>query len=332
MTKRLLFGLFLLAFGLLGAGVSARADAPPAADAPSGVALRSTMEIKGSTIKLSDVFSGVPDGIDRAIAIAPAPGKSVTYDLRILTRLAEQYRLDWQPQSVGDRAVLTRAATRITQDLIRPAVIANLTAPDAPVKIDGKVEIAFDNKALEVDLPADKSPDFKLNNFDYDAQDRRFHADLVANAGNAPIVIPISGRVTVKRDVAIFAHKLEAGTIVNAGDLDWMTLTDDRITPDMITDASEAVGREVRRETPEGEPIHARDLSAPRLVKRGSLVTLKVETPLLLVTAQGRALQDGQAGEVVRVVNTQSNRVVEGTVASAGVVAVHTAQKVASVE
>ena len=51
---------------------------------------------------------------------------------------------------------------------------------------------------------------------------------------------------------------------------------------------------------------------------RGSLVTMKIETPFMTVTAQGKAQQDGAEGEIVRVINTQSNRVVEGTVTGPG--------------
>ena len=78
--------------------------------------------------------------------------------------------------------------------------------------------------------------------------------------------------------------------------------------------------------------MRARDVSAPRLVTRGSLVTIKVETPYMMVTAQGRALQDGAMGDTVRVTNTQSNRTIEGIVASAGVVRIQTAQKMAAAE
>jgi flagella basal body P-ring formation protein FlgA len=75
--------------------------------------------------------------------------------------------------------------------------------------------------------------------------------------------------------------------------------------------------------------LRASDVMPARLVTRGALVTLKIETPYMQLTAQGRALQDGAEGETVRVNNTQSNRMVEGTVTGPGVVLIHTAQKVA---
>ncbi len=300
------------------------AAAPVRADEP--VTLRSVAEVDRAAIRLSDVFANLPEGIDRDIAVAPAPGKSVTYNTSVLTRLAAQYRLDWQPQSLGDRSVLTRAATRITQDMIRTAVVAELAKRD----VKGKIEVAFDNRTLEVNLPTGQAPDFALNNFDYDAPNRRFRAELMADAGTSPVVMPVMGRVTVKRDVPVLVRRLEAGTTVGESDLDWLTLTDDRVTGDVVTDAAQLIGRELRHPVAEGQPLRDRDVMLPRLVTRGGLVTLKIETPVMLITAQGRSLQDGGEGDVVRVTNTQSNRVVEGTVEATGVVRIHTAQKMAN--
>jgi len=291
------------------------------------VTLRAMTEVNRPAIRLSDVFTNVPEGVDRDIAIAPSPGKSVAYDVRVLTRLAEKYRLKWHPLSLGERIILTRAAKRITQDMIRDAVVQKLKEQD----ITGKMDITFDNRSLEVNLPAEHSGEFELNNFTYDLQNRRFRADFMAKTDSSPVVLPVTGRVTVKREVAVLSKRLEAGTVVGEADVDWLLVPDTRLTSDMITDMTQLVGRELRRDTAEGQPIRSRDLLAPRLITRGSIVTLKVETPYLLVTAQGRALQDGSIGDTVRITNTQSNRVVTGTVESSGVVRVQTAQRVASV-
>jgi flagellar basal body P-ring formation protein FlgA len=289
------------------------------------VTLQTASEVKGSSIRLSDVFSGVPDKIDLPVAVAPAPGKSVTYDVRVLIRLAEQYHLDWKPQSLADRSVLTRAATRITQDMIQEAVVEKLKAQN----IRGAMDIAFDNHALEVALPADRAPTFALNNFDYDSTSRRFRAELRAETGAAPVVLPVTGRVSVKRSIPVLVRRLEAGATVGEADIDWITVPEERMTADVLTDKAQIVGLEARHDIAEGQMLHGRDIIPPRLVTRGTLVIMKIQTPFMLITAQGRALQDGTAGDVVRVTNTQSNRVVEGTVDGPGVVRIQTAQKLA---
>lgn len=66
--------------------------------------------------------------------------------------------------------------------------------------------------------------------------------------------------------------------------------------------------------------MRARDVMPQRFVTRGSLVTMKIETPYMRMTAQGKAPQDGGIGDVVRLNNTQSNRMVEGIVTGPGTV------------
>ncbi len=314
---RILFILWLVAAGSIGA--------PQPCSANTAVTLRGETEVRRMTVKLSDIFTGVPAEIDRDIAQAPAPGKQVTYDVTVLTRIAQKYRLDWEPQSMADHAVITTASTRITADAIREAVIAKVKASGvAGTQKGSEVDVSFDNHALQIDLPADQTHDFTLNNFDMDPVNKHFHADVVAETSSGPFAVPVTGRVIVKRNIPVLAKRLEGGTTIGSADIDWTVVPEDRVNGTVVTEAEQLVGHELRRDTDEGEILHVHDVIPPRLVTRGSLVTMKIETPLMLVTAQGKALQDGTQGEVVRVVNTQSNRMIEGTVSGPGTVIIHT--------
>lgn len=316
MMTRSVFRLFALLVGLCaGAG---------AAQAEQIITLRPSTSINGSMIRLSDVFSGVPEAIDRDIARAPQPGKSVTYDVRILSNLSDQYRLDWHPESVADKAVLTRASVEISSDMIRDAIVAKLTAPGAENRLDGRVEIAFDGQPPELNLPADRGPDFALKNFSFDPLQKRFRSDVVAQTGRAPLMIVVSGRATVWREIPVLAKHIDVGVSIGKNDIDYLSLPDTRLQADTVTDASALIGQSLRHETQPGQPLRNRDITPPRLVTRGDLVTLKVETPLMLVTAQGRALIDGVKGETIRVINTQSNRMIEGVVEAPGIIRIQT--------
>ena len=67
------------------------------------------------------------------------------------------------------------------------------------------------------------------------------------------------------------------------------------------------------------------DLREPVLVPRNSLVVLRLELNRMVLTVQGRALEDGAAGDVIRIRNTKSNTVVSGVVAETGTVRVQPA-------
>jgi flagella basal body P-ring formation protein FlgA len=56
------------------------------------------------------------------------------------------------------------------------------------------------------------------------------------------------------------------------------------------------------------------DLQMPVLVAKGKLVTLTLKNRHMLITAQGRALENGAKGDVIRVTNTRSRQTVQGVV------------------
>lgn len=317
-TSHIYFILWFVSASCLSSPTPCYADIPVALHGDSQ--LRST-----TTVRLSDLFSGVPASLDQDIAQAPLPGKSAVYDARILEKLAEKYRLSWRAASSFDHVKISSAATRITTEELRAAVIRKINDSG----VHGDIEAEFDNRTAEINLPADQSPNFSVNNFDFDPVSKRFHFEVVAGDGPYAVNMPVSGKIDIKRKVPTLAHRLESGSIISMTDIDWITVPDERVAANVITSADLIVGRELRHTVNDGEVLHTNDIAAARLVTRGALVTLKIETPYMQLTAQGRALQDGAEGDVVRVNNTQSNRMVEGTVTGPGEVSVHTGQKVA---
>ena len=61
-------------------------------------------------------------------------------------------------------------------------------------------------------------------------------------------------------------------------------------------------------------PIRASQIRRPLLVPKGSLVTVLLQLKYMRLTIQGRALEEGSRGEVIRIKNSQSKQVVEATV------------------
>lgn len=319
LLRKFFFRTALLLLMLCGMASFAFANSP--------VTLKPATEIDRPAIRLSDVFEGVPEAIDRDIATTPAPGKSVTYNVRVLSDLATHYRLDWQAQSLTDAAVISRAATHITEDMVTKAVAEKLK----PEIGQGAITADLDGRNFDIALPSSVPAEFVLENMAYDAATRRFKAELVAAKGTSSAQkIQIGGKVDIRRDIPVLARRLDAGTTVSEADLTFISMPAERISQDMLDQTSAIVGNELRHDMAEGASLRSRDIIPPRLVTRGSFVEMRIETPYMVITAQGRALQDGGKGDVVRVTNTRSKRTVEGIIEGPGVVRVRGSVAVAS--
>lgn len=86
-----------------------------------------------------------------------------------------------------------------------------------------------------------------------------------------------------------------------------------------VIDASAAIaGRVARRMLLPGEPVPVNAVDDPRLVSRGAPTQMIFEENGLVITAVGAPLQNGGLGETIRVRNTDTNRIILGTVMADG--------------
>ncbi|MDP5307130.1 flagellar basal body P-ring formation chaperone FlgA [Paracoccus spongiarum] len=105
------------------------------------------------------------------------------------------------------------------------------------------------------------------------------------------------------------ARTLPVGTVIAAGDL--RAIDGDRPG---LSDPAEAIGLQTRVTIYEGRPLHANLLQAPRLINRNQIVRLSFQHGPLRIDTQGRAMSDGAAGDVVRVMNLDSRSTVTARV------------------
>jgi len=96
----------------------------------------------------------------------------------------------------------------------------------------------------------------------------------------------------------------------------------DAVIPGAVRLSTEAVGLQVRRAIYPGRPILMRDLGPPVLVSRNGLVRMRYLRGGLDIASEGRALDKGELGQVIRVMSLGSKTVVTGRVLADGSIAV----------
>ena len=185
----------------------------------------------------------------------------------------------------------------------------------------GRLQMELDNRAMELRAPAGAGS-LTVENLYFNPAQGRFAAEMVV-ADTRPVVrLPVSGRAYGVIQVPVLSRRIAPGDVIGPGDVDWQDVRADLTGSDIAATDAQLIGMTPRRGVPVSQPVRLRDLQSPRVVDKGSLVTITLATENLTLSAQGKALQDGGKGDVIRVVNTQSNRIVEATVAGPNTVAV----------
>ncbi len=128
--------------------------------------------------------------------------------------------------------------------------------------------------------------------------------------------------VTVQSRIRVWAVRTpEAqGARLGAADVVAETRLVSGLAVGYLTDLAALAHSTLRHPLPAGAVLTSNDLLPDFMVHQGEQVTLIASADGVRVQASGLALQDGRQGALVRVQNASSARVVQGVVASEGVV------------
>lgn len=294
--------------------------AAPAA-AEDLVTLRPAAEVEDEVVRLADIFDGIADPAlaDTPVARAPEPGAAVEIGARWLYAVAQAHSLAWQPRSRYERITLKRASHDVSAGEIE-AVLREALADQG---LAGDVQLVLDNPDLRLTLPANSGGGLRIARLTLDPGNGRFLAHAVAPAAGEPLArLAITGRAVALTEVPVLRAAMRPGEVIGQHDIEWMSVQANRLTRTSVTDTASLVGMTPRRPIRPQDVIRTTDLQTPILVAKNSLVTLQLRTERMQLTAQGRALENGAEGEVVRVMNTSSNTVVSAVVVDSGVVEV----------
>jgi len=135
--------------------------------------------------------------------------------------------------------------------------------------------------------------------------------------------IYVRAKVVAQQAVPVLAHPLSRNATIAQSDLKIVDMPLDSVANGMILDPAQIVGKELVRPLDAGSTLRVSQLRAPKVVKRGQLVTLVAGAGGLEVKIQGKAMSDAAAGERVAVSNVSSGKRVEGTANPDGTVTVN---------
>ncbi|NGY04401.1 flagellar basal body P-ring formation protein FlgA [Solimonas terrae] len=132
------------------------------------------------------------------------------------------------------------------------------------------------------------------------------------------LYVPV--RVRDLRPVLVLTRAVRRGERVDASVLHSETRDVAQLPFGFVSDAATLVGSEFSRPIGAGQAVSPADVEAERCVRRGDLVTLIGRAAGIEVRAEGKAMADGGKGSRIRVQNSSSRRIVEGTITAPGVV------------
>lgn len=276
--------------------------------------LRPAVTITGDVLTVGDLFDGLDEKkASTVLGPAPQPGRDMTLNAQTLLRVALALDLPWRPSSAADQIVVSRSVTKIGEETVTSLIEEGLKAKG----LSGNFNLVYSSGKPEMILPPSQPATAEIHSLRYDPQRGTFEAVLSAPSAATQIAaLTVTGRVQRMVSMPVLKNTLRAGDIIGHSDIDWIEMEENGLAPDIIVNEDKLANMTPRRVIAAGRPIRAADLLPPQLVERGDTVTLVFADGPMLLTAQGKALQNGAKGDLIRVVNLASNRSIEGLVSA----------------
>jgi flagella basal body P-ring formation protein FlgA len=132
--------------------------------------------------------------------------------------------------------------------------------------------------------------------------------------GSVKAVVPVAMRVDRYQQVVVAARPIRRLAAITPEDLRIEKRLVSGLPAGPLDQVEEAIGFVASREIRGGEVLSTKLIQLPALVKRGEIVTLIVEGNGVVVTARGQAKEEGQRGQLIRVMNLSSKKELYGRV------------------
>ncbi len=146
---------------------------------------------------------------------------------------------------------------------------------------------------------------------------QRYEVRCTDGAGWA---VTVSSQADAFLPVLVTAGMVDRGQVLAAADLKLQAQNIARAHHGFFTRPEQVIGQGARRRLRAGQLLTPQVLASAQLVRRGQQVRISASRDGIQASTPGEALANGQQGEVIKVRNLSSEKVIQARVIEAGVV------------
>ena len=289
---------------------------------PTVPKLKELVVVNSEIVRIGDLVDNAGPNSGVAVFRAPDLGSTGGVPLARVMEALAPYKIAYLDTGNIKEVVVTRPSRTITAKEIE-ARIARALAAQYGFGDAKNITIAFDRDLRAINVEPTATEDLQIARIDMDSRTGRFYAALEVPGSTLTRRLPLrfSGTAVETLDAVVLVHSISRGEIIRPTDVATERRPKAELTGEFVgTDG--AVGQAAKRQLRAGTVLRPSDLMRPEVVQRNEPVTITYEVPGVLLTARGKALEAGAVGDVVGILNIQSNRTVQATITGPGRVSV----------
>lgn len=281
--------------------------------AASAVILKQDTFLSDNVVTVGDVFENAGEFADHVLAPAPAAGDTMVLGAYDLGRIASAFNLDWQPMPGMNQIVLQRAVSEVEKSEIARMVEAAVKEKMGSDNLD----VSIDSVIPRMIMDGTDAPEITIKSTLIDTINNKFDVRLaIKGANNSRENLDLNGSVYRTTDIPVLTANYKNGDVIRAGDIKMVNIRQDNINQSIALKADDLIGMTPRRSLTSDKPVRMADLERPEMVAKGQAITMVLQNGPMTLTAKGKAMESGAKGDIIRVLNTESNRTIEAVVSA----------------
>lgn len=150
-------------------------------------------------------------------------------------------------------------------------------------------------------------------------QNRLWNADVAfTTQDNKMEKFKVNGKYDQLISIPVLSQKLPQNSVIKEEDIAWLELPKRRIPFGVVMDAEQLIGQALKRPMRDMRPIKERDLQKEQVMFKNSNVNILYNTHSISLRTIGIALDDGGIGDIIKVRNSSSKKIIQAIIRDEG--------------
>ena len=284
--------------------------------------LKELVSVTSEVVRIGDLVENAGMAGTVPVFRAPDLGQTGAVLVQRITDALRPYDLtDIDTEGLSE-VVVTRLSRAITRKDIAER-IARAVSGQMGYGDPQNISIMIDRDIRVMHVEATATSDLLVSRMNVEPRNGRFDISFELPGSSAARLLPLRFTGTAREmiEVATLTRGLRQGEVIKGSDVTIERRPKAEAGAEGVS-PEQAIGLAAKAPMRAGQAVRQSDLMRPLIVLRNEPVTITYEVPGIVLTVRGKAAESGAVGDMLSVLNIQTNRTVQATVTGPGRVTV----------
>lgn len=285
------------------------------ADAPK---LKELVSVTADVVRIGDLVDNAGPAAGIAVFRAPDLGQTGSVSVPAIVTALRPHELAGVNTGGLSEVIVTRLSRAITKSDIEDR-IARAVAGQYGYGEARNLSVTVDRDVRTMHVEQQASWDLSVARLQLDPRSGRFDIwfDLAGSNAARRMSLRFTGHIMEMVEAVTLTRTIGRNEIIRQADVAVERRPKAEVASDVVM-PEQVVGLTTRRAMRAGTVLRPSDLTKMDVVNRNEAVTINYDAPGIALTLRGKATESGGVGDIINVLNMQSNRTVQATVTGPG--------------